>query len=127
MTVKLRVRRALKNRSGRICEGCGHAEAREAHHRQFRSRGGSDEIVNLLDLCGWGNHTGCHGVAHSPEGEALGWSVRSGFDPAVVPALIVVDLKQVWVRFTPEGEREIIPSATALEYMHLIGAIKEGE
>jgi hypothetical protein len=39
----------------------------EWHHR--RSRSVKDEHTNCpcngIVLCGWGNHTGCHGWAHS--------------------------------------------------------------
>jgi len=68
-------------RSGGICEGCEKAEATEIHHRKFKSRGGTHDVWNLLHLCGWGNHTGCHGVAHSLEGDLRGWSVNSWADP----------------------------------------------
>jgi hypothetical protein len=67
---------AVKERSGGICEGCGIRPATEVHHRKYRSRGGGNEVSNLLDLCGWGNHSGCHGEAHgsnAPEG----WAVPS--------------------------------------------------
>jgi len=79
------VRRAVEMRSGGVCEGCGMRPATEKHHRLFRSRGGPHTISNLLDLCGWGNHTGCHGVAHTRVGEERGWSIRSGGDPLLVP------------------------------------------
>lgn len=67
----------VKDRSGGVCEGCGDRPAQEIHHRKYRSRGGSHDVSNLLHLCGWGNHTGCHGRAHGtdiPEG----WALPSG-------------------------------------------------
>lgn len=44
------------------CVVCGRKSA-EKHHVVFRSHGGSDGPV--LSLCGWGNSSGCHGLAHS--------------------------------------------------------------
>ena len=70
-------KRIIRARSKGVCEGCGKAPATEMHHRQYRSRGGLSVASNGLWLCGWGNHTGCHGIAHTAIGEQLGWSVRS--------------------------------------------------
>lgn len=81
------VRRAVEARSGGVCEGCGVAAATEMHHRLYRSRGGAHTVENLLHLCGWGNHTGCHGVAHTKVGEVTGWSIRSGGKPSEVEVL----------------------------------------
>jgi len=116
--------REMKGRSRGICEGCGLAAATEAHHRQYRSRGGSDRVENALHLCGSGNHTGCHGIAHSAEGEARGWSVRSGHDPLTVPVRIVLGFAEVWVRFTADGDRELVNEFDAIEQLVLIGARK---
>jgi hypothetical protein len=113
----------LKKRSRGICEGCGLAKATEAHHRQYRSRGGSDDLSNALHLCGWGNHTGCHGVAHTAEGESRGWSIRSGYIPADVPARIVVGFTETWVHLTEDDVEPMNPN-DAIEYLTLIGAIR---
>ena len=75
----------VATRSGGVCEGCGIKPAQSKHHRLYRSRGGLDTADNLLDLCGRSNVDGCHGRAHTAEGEVLGWSVRSRFDPATIP------------------------------------------
>jgi hypothetical protein len=75
----------VRARSGGACEGCHAREASEMHHRRFRSRGGQHTAANLLHLCGWGNHTGCHGIAHSQAGHDKGWSVNSWADPAATP------------------------------------------
>src|SRR5690606_8934829 len=79
--IPAKTRKALRERSGGICEGCGWWPATQAHHRRYKSRGGGHELSNLLALCGSGNHTGCHGRAHTAEGEQLGWSVESGIEP----------------------------------------------
>lgn len=83
-----KVDKKLRERSGEICEGCGLKPATERHHRLYRSRGGKHTIENLLHLCGWGNHTGCHGVAHSgAQGVRLGWAVNTGGNPLLVPVM----------------------------------------
>jgi 5-methylcytosine-specific restriction endonuclease McrA len=84
-TIPTKVRAGVHKRSCGVCEGCGLRPAAEVHHRQYESRGGKHLLSNLIHLCGWGNHTGCHGVAHSKAGEERGWSVRSGFTPAEMP------------------------------------------
>ena len=62
-------------RSNGMCEaGCG-KRATEIHHRRFLSRGGRHNLANLLALCGRGNHTGCHGVAHSGAAAPPGWAI----------------------------------------------------
>lgn len=115
----------IEKRSGGVCEGCGVAPATEKHHRQFRSRGGSNRASNGLHLCGWGNHTGCHGRAHAGAiGESLGWAIRSGFDPLEVPVFRHVD--STWWRYDDDGSKTQIPAADAVEYLRLIGAIKDG-
>lgn len=84
MTWPAKVARAIETRSGGVCEGCGQAPAMEKHHRKFKSRGGKDTADNGLDLCGWGNHTGCHGKAHSSD-PPKGWSVHSWEEPSAIP------------------------------------------
>ena len=75
----------VRARSGGTCEGCCRREATEMHHRKYRARGGQHTAANLLHLCGWGNHTGCHGEAHTAAGQDKGWSVASWADPAATP------------------------------------------
>jgi hypothetical protein len=78
----------VRERSFGMCEICGIRQATEIHHRQHRSHGGLDIVTNLLHVCGWGNHTGCHGKAHADSDRyANGWSVRSGFNSALRPVL----------------------------------------
>ena len=89
-------RRIVQERCGGSCEGCGARPVKDIHHRKYKSRGGGHEVSNLIGLCGGfgglsgGNHSGCHGVAHSAEGHELGWSVNSWADPATVPILHAV-------------------------------------
>jgi hypothetical protein len=109
-------REAVAQRSKGICEGCGKAPATEIHHRRYKSRGGGHEVSNLIHLCGWGNHTGCHGRAHKG-GESIGWSVFSGI---YVPSLIPVWYRRSgWVLFDDEGGAESLLAAAAQERMAL--------
>jgi hypothetical protein len=73
------VRKVVLERADGRCEHCGaEVDHLELHHRKYRTRGGKHLVTNLLALCGWGNHTGCHGLAHGGTvGESLGLSVRS--------------------------------------------------
>ncbi|SFN66740.1 HNH endonuclease [Mycetocola miduiensis] len=117
--------KALKKRSRGLCEGCGLEPATEAHHAQYKSRGGPDTLGNALHLCGWGNHTGCHGIAHSgARGESLGWAIRSGHNPLLVPKFRRFDSK--WWRYDDEGGAVQVSATDAIEYLTMIGAMKQG-
>jgi hypothetical protein len=86
-------RRTVMERCGGICEGCGTRPVTDLHHRKYKSRGGTHDVWNLLALCGGdggmsgGNHSGCHGIAHSTEGHEMGWSIHSWGDPETEPVL----------------------------------------
>lgn len=62
MAISPRTLAALRARSRGVCEaglpGCQRAPV-QAHHRKYRSRGGSDALVNLDDLC-----APCHEAVH---------------------------------------------------------------
>lgn len=81
-----KTRALLRQRSSGRCEACHVKPGTDAHHRKFKGRGGSHNIVNLILLCGGdsglpgGNHSGDHGVAHSALGEARGLSTPSWED-----------------------------------------------
>lgn len=62
--MKAALRAKLEARSGGVCERCAEAEATQAHHALFRSRGGPDELWNLYHLC-----LRCHQQVHDA-GEA---------------------------------------------------------
>ena len=72
---------AVWARSGGVCEGCTVRQATQIHHRRTLARGGMHNLANLLHLCGSGNHSGCHGLAHSgdaPEGWLISrWDTRA--------------------------------------------------
>lgn len=115
---------ALKERSGGICEGCGINLASEAHHRQYKSRGGLGTLENALHLCGWGNSSGCHGIAHTLIGEQRGWSVRSKIDPATVPVFHLYD--STWTIDPTGTDPQPVDPARAVAFMVSIGAIRDG-
>ena len=121
-------RRLIATRSGGVCEGCGVAPAAQIHHRLFKSRLGFGNPANGLHVCvgaAGGNIDGCHGTAHSGYiGESVGWSIRSGFDPLLVPIFRRSDSS--WWRFNDAGDKEQINPLTAIEYLVLIGSIREG-
>lgn len=79
------VRMAVRARSGGVCEACHAAPATDQHHRQYRSRGGWHLIENLLDLCGRGNTSGCHGDAHRGRLEGASISAHEQRPIADVP------------------------------------------
>lgn len=78
------LRPILLRRCGGRCERCGHVTGNffEAHHRQFRSRGGRDEIVNLVALC-----KRCHDWVHANDIKARreGFSLSAYRFPAFAP------------------------------------------
>jgi hypothetical protein len=100
------VRALIQRRAGGCCELCGaRVEHLELHHRQYRSRGGPGTVENGLALCGWGNHTGCHGWAHtSPLAASWGASLPSGSDPAAEP--VWSEPRGCWVQLLPDGRAE---------------------
>ena len=87
-TIPVKVRQAVKDRSGGLCEHCGRPGANHLHHRKLRSQGGGHTVENLLNV-----RWDCHRSIHADPDHAydMGWLVRSWADPAQVP-LVVADL-----------------------------------
>ena len=56
--MKQKIRKQVQERD-RFCRGCGAGNPSEVHHIKFRSHGGSDDLFNLVWLCG-----DCHRSAH---------------------------------------------------------------
>jgi hypothetical protein len=114
---------AVTARSGGLCEGTGTEPAAEIHHRLYRSRGGLNTEDNLLALSGHGNFEGAHGKAHTLLGEQLGWSVKRGNDPKVIPYFRLSD--QTWRQW--DGEKFVpMHAGTAVEVMVAFGQINYG-
>lgn len=77
----------------------------ELHHRRGRSVADAHQhcLCNIVLLCGWGNHTGDHGWAHSNpfEAKAAGLILpRSIPDPSEHPLL----WHGQWVRLGCDGQ-----------------------
>ena len=57
------VKSAVLNRDNYTCQICGEKDSRlEVHHIQFRGKGGSNRMDNLVTLC-----SNCHGKIHNGE------------------------------------------------------------
>ena len=57
------VKSAVLNRDNYTCQICGEKDSRlDVHHIQFRSKGGSNRMDNLVTLC-----SNCHGKIHNGE------------------------------------------------------------
>lgn len=78
-------RRIVAERSGGMCERCGHTPAESHHHRVKRGQGGKWEPSNIAHLCGDGTR-GCHGwiEANPAAAREEGWALRRGEDPRTV-------------------------------------------
>lgn len=119
------VRNLIAERSQGVCEACGVLPAQQIHHRLYKSRLGVGNPANGLHVCGVGGTDGCHAVAHAGHiGESLGWAIRSGHDPLLVPVFRKSD--RTWRRFDDAGGSEVIPPLDAVEYLELIGAMRSG-
>jgi 5-methylcytosine-specific restriction endonuclease McrA len=55
-----KLHRQVLDRDGWRCQVCGALQNLEVHHRQFRSRMGSDSKQNLITLCAQ-----CHAKMHN--------------------------------------------------------------
>lgn len=116
---------AVQERSSGVCEGCGERNATDMHHRKYRGRGGLTMRDNLIHLCGGesgmkgGNHSGCHGRAHTAIGEQLGWSVLTNNDPAIIP--VFHRGTGLWTQ-----NDEPINAWDAMETMTLFGQVRTG-
>lgn len=93
--------------------------------------GGSRQIdtnlpANLILVHGSGT-TGCHGLMESQREKAIrrGFNIRQGLTPTEVPVFVLRMWTEGWFRLDNFGNRTLVPSADAVEYMHLIGAIQE--
>lgn len=82
-----RARKLVRARSAGTCELCGIRPATNFQHRRPKSGQGTWCPTNGLDVCGFGNASGCHGRIHQNPAEAyrMGWSVRRNHDPATQP------------------------------------------
>ena len=119
--IPTKVRKIVSSRDGGACVRCGAIGALELHHRRYRSRGGMHDAANLITVCGWGNHTGCHGWAHTDlRALGQGYSLRSGPVPAAqIPCWF--PLERAWFLLNSDGSRDELIEADAMELMILAG------
>ena len=88
-----KVRKLVLERDGYACVCCGRSIIGQRYslgHRLRASQGGKAVPSNLLTFLGWGGQ-GCHGRIDNrddPRDEEKGYTVRSGFDPALIPVMI---------------------------------------
>lgn len=105
------VRAQIRGRDRHLCARCGMRGA-EIHHR--RTRRVRDEHThcpcNLIYLCGWGNHEGCHGWAHSNpfEARSLGLIVSRFAVPARER---VFKINEGWMLLGCEGQTRSLEEA----------------
>ena len=96
------------------CDGCGSATTTRTHRRLPETLGGRNTHPNLFNACDT-----CHDKAHTLLGEQLGWTLRAGNDPAMVPVFRLSD--EVWRR-----DGVVINPNDAVEYLVLVGQIASG-
>lgn len=80
-SLPLQTRLAVLDRAQAKCERCrvdGRYRGLEVHHRRLRAQGGSDDVSNLVALCG--GPQGCHRWAHEnpARAKAEGWIIGVG-------------------------------------------------
>lgn len=95
-------RRLVKARSGGWCEICGQ-KATNFQHRMNKGQGGPWSASNGIDVCGWGNYSGCHGNIHQNPtyAKSKGWTVLPWRVPAEVP--VYLPARGGWVLLDDEG------------------------
>lgn len=73
-------------RSRGYCERCGKMTDLALHHRKLKSRGGKDEVSNLVAICHPCHNLATDSVHLSPQKATLkGWMVPTYADPAEYP------------------------------------------
>jgi len=90
-TINQKIVSVVKARAGNYCEICGKPAlpSMALHHRKLKSRGGKDEVCNLLYL-----HHACHNLAtysvHNNIALATskGWIVSSWDKPEETPVVL---------------------------------------
>lgn len=114
-TGKTAVQLLVPRRSGGDCEirtpWCL-GRATNLSHRRHQGQGGKWSPVNILDSCGHGNTTGCHGYLHQHPDEAKGkgWIVSAwGVNPADVEVLLWHQGRQDWFLLLQDGSIELAP------------------
>ena len=98
------IAKIVLDRAKGYCEKCGKSADLALHHRQLKSRGGKDEVVNLVAVC----HP-CHNLAtnsihlNPKKSTETGWIISAYQNPESV-SLHIAGGKVV--RLTQEGNYE---------------------
>jgi HNH endonuclease len=82
--VKQEIIDMVKERAKGYCEVCGKPEqaSMALHHRKLKSRGGKDEVSNLIRICHKCHNLGTKSIHMNPmDAENKGWMVGSWQDP----------------------------------------------
>lgn len=89
-----KVRAMVLERDSWSCVSCG-GDISDGHpysiqHRLARGQGGTNDLFNLIVLCGSATSRGCHLKAErrDPHMHAAGWYLESWQDPAAEPVMI---------------------------------------
>ena len=101
-----RLREQLFERCNGYCEWCGRGlpDTWAAHHRKLKSRGGKDEITNLVALCHPCHNLGTKAVhLNVTEATRRGMIVASWANPSETPITLSGGVD---VYLTPEGGYE---------------------
>jgi 5-methylcytosine-specific restriction endonuclease McrA len=86
------LRETVWQRCGGYCEMCGVPVRRDQfalHHRKLKSRGGKNEVTNLVALHHYCHNLGTDSVHLNPEvATRAGFLVASWCDPADIPVIL---------------------------------------
>ena len=85
--IKKEIAEMVLSRSRGFCERCQNPSHDLAlHHRKLKSRGGKDEVVNLVAVCHKCHNLGTYSIHLNPkEATEKGWMVSAWADPSEVP------------------------------------------
>ena len=88
LVLKQEIVQLVEERAGHYCETCGKPalESMALHHRKLKSRGGKDEVANLIAVHHKCHNLGTNSIHLNPERATVkGWMVPSWANPAEYP------------------------------------------
>ena len=98
------VAKIVLDRAKGYCERCGKSADLALHHRKLKSRGGKDEVVNLVAVCVFCHTLGTNSIHLNPKKSTEeGWMVSAYQNPSSV-SLHIAGGKVV--RLSQEGTYE---------------------
>lgn len=89
--IKKEIAETVLTRSRGFCERCQSPSHDLAlHHRKLKSRGGKDEVSNLVAICHKCHNLGTRSIHLNPkEATEKGWMVSAWGDPKTTPILMM--------------------------------------